>query len=76
MEEPTRHPSHVLEEKSRLMFRQVINSAGWVAVDLVPDYGEDLLVFAYENGQTSGSIFFVQLMLLRRLMRAPAIHVF
>ncbi len=61
MGEPIRPRSHILEDISRDTVKTIFHMAGWVTVDLSPDYGEDELVFIYEAGRATGELFFVQL---------------
>lgn len=61
LREPIRPRSHILEDISRDRVKSVFHEAGWVTVDLSPDYGEDALVFVYEANCATGELFFVQL---------------
>lgn len=61
MQEPIRHRSHTLEDISRNVVKHVFITQGWVSVDLSPDYGEDELVFIYENDRATGELFFAQI---------------
>lgn len=56
---PSRPRQHVLEEESRRTFRDVI-PAEWVVRDQQPDYGLDLQVQPFENGEPTNLLFFVQ----------------
>lgn len=53
--------NHSLEDLSRSIFAQLCARVGWVVVDLSPDYGEDALVFIYEDMKSTGDLFLVQL---------------
>ncbi len=61
MKEPQRPKTHVYEDISRDVVKRVFHDAGWVAVDLTPDYGEDMLVSVYEDGLATGELFFAQI---------------
>ncbi len=61
MAEPIRPSAHILEDISRDTVKGIFHRAGWVISDISPDYGEDELVFIYENGRATGELFFVQL---------------
>jgi len=57
---PRRTPEHVTEELSRRAFREVI-PAEWVIREPTPDYGIDLSVEIFDQAQTTGMEFKVQL---------------
>ncbi len=55
-----RPKEHVLEEKSRRAFSEAM-PAQWVVRPMDPDYGYDLQVQPFENGDSTTLFFFVQL---------------
>lgn len=57
---PKRPRSHALEEFSRNRLHDLFTQIGWVVWDLHPDYGEDLLVRIFIDGNASHYSFFVQ----------------
>lgn len=57
---PKRTRSHQLEDISRDRLHNLFASAGWTVEDLAKDYGEDLLVRIFENGEATHFSFFVQ----------------
>ena len=57
---PNRTRSHQLEDFSRNRLHSLFEEAGWTVEDLSKDYGEDLLVRIFENGNTTPLSFFVQ----------------
>jgi hypothetical protein len=57
---PKRPRSHVLEDLSRIRLHEAFEKEGWTVEDLAKDYGEDLLVRIFENGQATPYSFFVQ----------------
>jgi len=52
---------HVLEDESRIAFRNKINSYGWVSRTQNPDYGLDEQVQIFKNEKPTRYYFFVQL---------------
>jgi hypothetical protein len=57
---PQRTRSHVLETLSRNRLHEAFAREWWTVEDLAKDYGEDLLVRIFENGQATPYSFFVQ----------------
>lgn len=57
---PKRVRAHQLEELSRNRLHCAFEKAGWTVENLAKDYGEDLLVRIFENGNTTPLYFFVQ----------------
>ena len=57
---PRRPRSHQLEDISRNRLHRIFEEAGWTVEDLVKDYGEDLLVRIFNNGEATSLSFFVQ----------------
>lgn len=49
------------ENISRMQFREFLEQHEWVAGDVSPDLGEDILVRIYEDGVSTGLSFYVQL---------------
>jgi tetratricopeptide (TPR) repeat protein len=41
--------------------KELLHGAGWVIVDIVEDYGEDLLARIFDNGNPTGNDFYIQL---------------
>lgn len=58
---PKRPRSHILEDLSRSKISEIFSSIGWTVEKLDQDYGEDLLVRIFENGEATPWSFFVQL---------------
>lgn len=52
---------HDVEGMSRLQLSEFLLSMGWVASDITPDYGEDLLVRVFDGGNDIGLDFYIQL---------------
>jgi Domain of unknown function (DUF4365) len=57
---PRRPRNHIIEESSRNQLRAIFSRIGWVVWDLQPDYGEDLLVRIFTDGNATHYSFFVQ----------------
>jgi Domain of unknown function (DUF4365) len=57
---PKRPRSHVLEDLMRSHLHRLFGEAGWAVEDIKKDYGEDLLVRVFENGDLTPFKFFVQ----------------
>lgn len=55
-----RPEQHITETKSQRIFENII-PIDWVCRDIKPDYGIDFLVEIFENGESTGKTFFVQL---------------
>lgn len=72
---PPRPPEHVLEDISRVAVKHILVDAGWVVCDIAPDYGEDALVFIYENGRATGEVFFLQIKATARERRPSRPHI-
>jgi len=53
--------AHFVEDKSRNIFRDKINSWGWVCRQQYPDYGLDEQVQIFSNGKPTRYYFFVQI---------------
>lgn len=56
----TRTEQHITETKSQRIFERII-PIEWVAREIKPDYGIDYIVEIFNNGQSTGKTFFVQL---------------
>lgn len=71
---PTRARTHELEDESYTKFRAARPSAWPVhKIDGSDDYGRDLLVEVFENGQPTGNEFSVQLKARERLVGPPKV---
>jgi hypothetical protein len=57
---PYRPRSHQIADKSIVRLHDVFVSAGWTVEDLDKDYGEDLLVRIFKDGQATPYTFYVQ----------------
>jgi hypothetical protein len=57
---PRRPREHEIEDISRNCLNEAFASRGWVVENLRHDYGEDLLVRIFENGEATPFFFFVQ----------------
>ncbi|MFX4283985.1 DUF4365 domain-containing protein [Aliarcobacter butzleri] len=55
-----RPEQHITETKSQRIFENII-PLDWVCRDIKPDYGIDFLVEIFEEGESTGKTFFVQL---------------
>lgn len=55
-----RPEQHITEKKSQRIFENIV-PVEWVCRDIKPDYGVDYLVEVFENNQSTGKTFFVQL---------------
>jgi tetratricopeptide (TPR) repeat protein len=72
---PTRARTHELEDESYTKFRAARPSAWPVhKIDGSDDYGRDLLVEVFENGQPTGNEFSVQLKATEKLQTAPKVR--
>lgn len=58
---PKRPRAHILEDLSRSKLSEVFSSVGWTVQNLDQDYGEDILVRIFENGEATPWSFFIQL---------------
>lgn len=52
--------AHQLEDLSRTSLSRTFQEVGWVVHNLVPDYGEDLLVRVFRDGLPTSLAFYVQ----------------
>ena len=52
---------HLIEAKSREQFKLALLEFEWISQEISPDYGEDLQVRIFENGNPTGNDFLVQL---------------
>jgi hypothetical protein len=59
-EEPERARTHELEAMSRNRLRFLFEEVGWTVQDIAHDYGEDLLVRIFNNGNPTPWFFYVQ----------------
>ena len=66
---PHRTRGHLIEDESRDYLRTLFHQVGWVVEDLYHDYGEDLLVRVFDEGETTPLLFFVQVKATDRLSR-------
>jgi hypothetical protein len=57
---PKRPRPHQLEDLSRNRLHNKFEQAGWTVEDLTKDYGEDLLVRIFQDGNATPLSFFVQ----------------
>jgi Domain of unknown function (DUF4365) len=57
---PKRPRSHVLGEEGEASAAKAFRSQGWTVEKLSRDYGEDLLVRIFENGEATPYTFYVQ----------------
>lgn len=57
---PYRPRSHQIADKAVVRLHDAFVSAGWTVEDLDKDYGEDLLVRIFKNGQATPYTFYVQ----------------
>jgi Domain of unknown function (DUF4365) len=57
---PKRTRAHEIEELSRGRLRDFFGQLGWVVWDLHPDYGGDLLVRLFAEGNATHYSFFIQ----------------
>ena len=55
-----RPEQHITETKSQRIFERIV-PVEWVCREIKPDYGVDYLVEVFENNQSTGKTFFVQL---------------
>lgn len=55
-----RPEQHITETKSQRIFEKIV-PVEWVCREIKPDYGVDYLVEVFENNQSTGKTFFVQL---------------
>jgi tetratricopeptide (TPR) repeat protein len=55
-----RPDQHITETKSQRIFERIV-PAEWVCREIKPDYGVDYLVEIFEDNQSTGKTFFVQL---------------
>lgn len=55
-----RPEQHITETKSKRIFERII-PVEWVARELSSDYGVDFLIEVFENNESTGKTFFVQL---------------
>jgi tetratricopeptide (TPR) repeat protein len=55
-----RPDQHITETKSQRIFERIV-PAEWVCREIKPDYGVDYLVEIFDNNQSTGKTFFVQL---------------
>jgi tetratricopeptide (TPR) repeat protein len=53
-------PQHDIEAISRAQLSELLHRRGWVASAISPDHGEDFLVQIFEDGNTTGHAFYVQ----------------
>jgi hypothetical protein len=51
---------HILEDESILAFKQLLPE-GWVANEFAKDYGKDIQVEIFRNGNATGNMFITQL---------------
>jgi tetratricopeptide (TPR) repeat protein len=61
MKKSRRTWQHIFEDRSESQLNDAFQSVGWVVERLKKDYGEDLFVRPFENGNPVGHEFFVQL---------------
>ncbi len=57
---PKRTRAHILEKQSRNHLHKVFTDIGWVVEDIRQDYGEDLFVRIFDQGNATPLAFFVQ----------------
>lgn len=57
---PRRPRAHIIEDIARARLRETFGSVGWVIEDLSQDYGEDIFVRVFEEGQATPWSFFMQ----------------
>jgi Domain of unknown function (DUF4365) len=56
---PRRPRQHVLEDLARALHR-IFTQLGWTVEDLTKDYGEDLLIRIFSDGEATALAFFIQ----------------
>jgi Domain of unknown function (DUF4365) len=57
---PKRPRQHIVEDLARAALRDAFARVGWTTEDLGQDYGEDVLVRIFDNGEATPWSFFVQ----------------
>src|SRR5688572_7662323 len=57
---PRRPRQHVIEDLARTKLHAIFSGVGWTAEDVSKDYGEDLVVRIFDDGQPTPWTFFVQ----------------
>ncbi|MFI7022789.1 DUF4365 domain-containing protein [Micromonospora sp. NPDC049900] len=65
---PQRPPAHVNAQRSEKAFAALFSDDRWVLRPVTPDYGRDLEVELFEDGQATGILFGVQ---LKSIDKAP-----
>ena len=66
---PKRPESHIQQTKAELEFERIINTFGWTATKMVPDYGIDYEVRIFENEIATEFVFYVQLKSIKRIKK-------
>jgi hypothetical protein len=57
---PKRPRPHIIEDLARAALRDTFSRIGWTSEDLAQDYGEDMLVRIFDEGEATPWTFFVQ----------------
>ncbi|MEH1056157.1 DUF4365 domain-containing protein [Micromonospora sp. CPCC 206171] len=66
---PQRPPAHVNAQRSEKAFAALFSDDRWVMRPITPDYGRDLEVELFEDGEATGVLFGVQLKSIDKLPR-------
>lgn len=58
---PSKVEQHIIEQRSEDQLREAIHDLVWEVDHFGRDYGEDLFVRIFENGNPTGHVFYIQL---------------